>query len=112
MLAQTERAWVSSTGLNLEFKHRQVVSNSPAVKQHSSPWGSLSSKQFHLSFTVVGCSQWFFFIFTLLKDFGMLGEAAVLTFSDILKSFHLRSLYPDEELIPALLAEEREQYTE
>lgn len=47
-----------------------------------------------------------------LKIFGMLGEAAVLTFSDILKSFHLRSLYPDEELIPALLAEEREQYTE
>lgn len=32
-----ERAWVKSTELNLEFKHRQVISNSPAVKQHSSP---------------------------------------------------------------------------
>jgi len=41
MLALTdighEHAWASSTELNLDLKHRQVISNRPAIKQHSSP---------------------------------------------------------------------------
>lgn len=32
-----EHAWVNSSELNMEFVPWQVISNSPAVKQHSSP---------------------------------------------------------------------------
>lgn len=56
MLALTdighERAWVRSSELKPEVKHRQVISNSPAVKQHftqgKSPFQTLPA--FHMGF--------------------------------------------------------------